>query len=64
MNTTVFPRESIDHDTRLRKPQPIAEVMAEVLARYGLPEAPHVSERAVGYPPAHSAEPITALAMA
>jgi hypothetical protein len=49
MNTVSLQAKPKDHDVRSQGPQPIAAVMSEVLARYGLPSARQPSERVAGY---------------
>ena len=49
MNTVTLQAQPKDRDVRFQGPHPIAAVMSEVLARYGLPSATQQSERVAGY---------------
>ena len=49
MNTVTLQAKTKDHDACSEGPQPIAAVMSDVLARYGLASALQPSERVAGY---------------
>jgi hypothetical protein len=64
MNDASMDEVGIDMPSRQFDPQPIAEVMAKVLAQYGLSKSPQPSERVAYYSRYSSAQPVAELAFA
>jgi hypothetical protein len=64
MNTVTLRTERVDDDDGAREPRPIAVVMSEVLARYGLQEAPRHLDRALSFRPDYTAQTAGELAVA